>query len=75
MAAPYNAYKIIRSELGCNYRYFMSHFMTSRVIPSATRLLVLLESFIGVPDRQVNILGGRGPNGIILSSSSARLAQ
>ena len=38
----------------------MSHTMTSRVFPSATRLLAVLESFAGVPDRQVATLGGRG---------------
>ncbi len=38
----------------------MSHTMTSRVFPSATRLLAVLESFAGVLDRQVATLGGRG---------------
>ena len=34
----------------------MSHTMTSRMFPSATRLLAVLESFSGVPDRQVATL-------------------
>ena len=43
----------------------MSHTMTSRVFSSATRLLALLETFAGVPNRQVNTLGG-GRNDTIL---------
>ena len=38
----------------------MSHIMTSRVFLSATGLLTLLETFAGVPDRQVDSLEGRG---------------
>ena len=38
----------------------MSHTVTYRVFLSATRLLALLETFAGVPDRQVDTLGGRG---------------
>ena len=38
----------------------MSHTMTPRVFSSAIRLLALLETFAGVPDRQVDTLGGRG---------------
>ena len=46
----------------------MSHTMTFRVFSSATRLLAVLESFAGVPHRQVATLGGGvGRNGIILS--------
>ena len=36
----------------------MSHIMTSRVFSSATGLLTLLETFAGVPVRQVATLGG-----------------
>ena len=36
----------------------MSHIMTSRVFLSATGLLALLETFAGVPVRQVATLGG-----------------
>ena len=53
----------------------MSHIMTSRVFSSATGLLALLETFAGVPYRQVDTLGGAGHNRTILSSSSARLAR
>ena len=63
----------------------MSHIMTSRVFLSATGLLALLETFAGVPDRQVATLGwggvggGVGLNGTssfwFLLLSSARLAQ
>ena len=36
----------------------MSHTMTSRVLSSATTLLAVLETFAGVPDWQVDTLGG-----------------
>ncbi len=60
----------------------MSHTMTSQVFLSATRLLALLETFAGVPDRQVDTLGGGAGRistsssaSASASSSSARLAR
>ena len=56
----------------------MSHIMTSRVFLSATGLLALLETFAGVPVRQVDTLGGAGRNGTSsfwFLLSSARLAR
>ena len=56
----------------------MSHTMTSQVFLSATRLLALLETFAGVPDRQVDTLGGAGrisTSSSASASSSARLAR
>ena len=41
----------------------MSHTMASRVFSSATGLLALLETFAGVPVRQVATLGGGGGGG------------
>ena len=41
----------------------MSHIMTSRVFSSATGLLALLETFAGVPHRQVGTLRGGGGGG------------
>ena len=56
----------------------MSHIMASRVFSSATGLLALLETFAGVPIRQVATLGGAGLNGtssFLFLLSSARLAR
>ena len=59
----------------------MSHTMTSRVFSSATRLLALLESFAGVPHRQVDTRGGGGrawPISLLLSffsQASALMAE
>ena len=52
----------------------MSHTMTSRVFSSATGLLALLETFAGVPHRQVDTLGRRGLIVYFFVSSSASLA-
>ena len=52
--------------------------MTSRVFSSATRLLALLESFAGVPHRQVDTLGGAWPISLLLSffsQASALMAE